>query len=121
MNRRRDVLKKYEEFAQGYDESSIDELCKKSDSGFQLQVQQSFLRKFIHENPDLKHVLLYHQIGSGKTITSIILAEEYMTDKPSMKTLVILPARLKSNFFNELMLLPKYMSCLLYTSPSPRD
>lgn len=99
---RRNIYNTYNEFAQNYDTKSIDDLCR-GISNFELQVQQKFLQKLVKDHPDLKQMLLYHQIGSGKTLTSIIIAEEHMKRDSKLKVLVILPARLKSNFYNELM------------------
>lgn len=55
----------------------------------------------------MKHyraVLLYHALGTGKTLIAIKCAEEY----PDRQKLVFLPASLKSNFINELLKEPKY-------------
>ena len=40
--------------------------------------------------------------GTGKTYTSITIAETIKSINPNMKILVILPARLKTNFIDEL-------------------
>ena len=47
-------------------------------------------------------MLLFHGIGTGKTYTSITIAETIKSINPNMKILVILPARLKTNFMDEL-------------------
>lgn len=98
---RRKIKQDYNEFAQGYENKTMDDLCR-STGQFELQVQQKFLKKLVHEHP-MRPILLYHGIGSGKTCTSITIAEETMKLHPTKKILVILPARLKSNFINELM------------------
>lgn len=113
--KRRTVLLNNREFVQNYDNRSIDELCKSNQDQMELQVQQKFLQKFIRDNSEIPQLLLYHQIGSGKTITSIVMAEEHMLINPRMKVLVILPARLKSNFINELMLFDKYITRAEYS------
>lgn len=104
---RRTIYKDYSEFAQNYDDKSIDDLCRGT-ANFELQVQQKFFQKLVKDHPDLKELLLYHQIGSGKTLTSIIIAEEHMKRDSELKVLVIVPARLKSNFYNELMYFSAY-------------
>ena len=48
-------------------------------------------------------MLLFHGIGTGKTCTSITIAESIMKKDPKMTVLVILPARLKTNFIDELI------------------
>jgi hypothetical protein len=81
----------------------MDEICIDDNSEFQLQVQQKFLRKFVIKNPGWKKLLLYHQVGSGKTCTAISIAEEYLIKNPENRISVILPARLRSNFIDELI------------------
>lgn len=90
-------------FALERDTRGMEEICR-SPSGFKLQVQQRFLQKFLEDNfKTFKHLLLYHALGSGKSCTAITMAEEYMRINPNGKVLVILPARLRTNFYDELM------------------
>jgi hypothetical protein len=73
---------------------------------FKLQPQQEFLSNLliskyspwnVHEN--IRGILLFHQIGAGKTCTSIAIAEEF---KKKMDIVVVLPAALMGNFLTEL-------------------
>lgn len=76
---------------------------KKSNSK-KLLKQQIFLANYIYDNYDnIDKMLLFHGIGTGKTCTSIAIAETIMNMHKNMKVLVILPARLKTNFLDELM------------------
>lgn len=93
---------KFKEYAQKKDDRPMDEICK-STNGFELQVQQKFLKDYISKNKAWRSLLLYHQIGSGKTCTAITLAETYMDTHPEAKVTVILPARLRTNFLDELI------------------
>jgi hypothetical protein len=69
-----------------------------------LLKQQVFLEDFINDNYDLiDKMLIFHGIGTGKTCTSITIAESIMKKNNKMKVLVILPARLKTNFIDELI------------------
>ena len=69
-----------------------------------LLKQQVFLSNYIKDNYDsIDKMLLFHGIGTGKTCTSITIAETIMTLNKNMKVLVILPARLKTNFIDELI------------------
>jgi len=106
---RKNILREYKDDVQGYNNISIDLLCRgNSASTFELQTQQKFFKKLVNDHPNIRELLLYHGIGSGKTLTSITIAEEYMNRDTSMKSLVILPARLKTNFYNELMFFSAY-------------
>ena len=69
-----------------------------------LLKQQVFLSSYINDNYDnIDKMLLFHGIGTGKTCTSITIAETIMKRDKKMKVLVILPARLKTNFIDELI------------------
>jgi hypothetical protein len=69
-----------------------------------LLKQQQFLQTYIDENYDkIDRMLLFHGIGTGKTCTSITIAEKIMSVYPEKKALVILPARLKTNYIDELI------------------
>lgn len=66
--------------------------------------QQIFLQHYVKDNYDkIDKLLLYHGIGTGKTRSSILIAEEIMKLHSNMKTIVILPARLKTNYIDELV------------------
>lgn len=65
--------------------------------------QQIFLNSYVEKYyDDIDRLLLYHGIGTGKTRSSIIIAEKIMRIKPEMKPIIILPARLKTNYIDEL-------------------
>ena len=72
---------------------------------FTFLPQQLFLSELLSSNlspwntDDINGILLYHQIGSGKTCTSIAIAEKL---KKTKKIIVVLPAALIGNYMNEL-------------------
>lgn len=65
----------------------------------QLQKPQGFLAQFMAPDTPYKGIMIYHKIGSGKTLTAIMIAEEWKRYK---KIMVLLPASLKGNFRDEL-------------------
>ena len=69
--------------------------------------QQLFLEKYVEKYYKIDNIidrlLIYHGIGTGKTRTSIIIAEKIMKINPKMKSIIILPARLKTNYIDELI------------------
>ena len=67
--------------------------------------QQLFLEKYVSDNSAVDRLLLYHGIGTGKTRTSIMIAESLMKKNPKYKINVILPARLRTNYIDELIIL----------------
>lgn len=65
--------------------------------------QQLFLNNYVEKYYNsIDRFLLYHGIGTGKTRSSIIIAEKIMKINPIMKPIIILPARLKTNYIDEL-------------------
>ena len=55
---------------------------------------QQLLKNFMSNNSPYKGILLYHGLGTGKTCTSITIAEHLKKDK---NIIVMLPASLKNN------------------------
>ena len=73
---------------------------------FNLQPQQTFLPDLLTSkycpwvtNPNIRGILVFHQIGAGKTCTAISIAEKF---KKKMNIVVVLPAALIGNFVSEL-------------------
>ena len=100
-NSRYDTFKKFKQYKQSKEKKNIYELCDRKNIEFELQSQQYFLKDYFKNNfNDIKQFLLYHEIGSGKTCTSIALAEDFLKLESINKIIVILPARLKNNFYN---------------------
>jgi|SaaInlStandDraft_4_1057021.scaffolds.fasta_scaffold16135_2 superfamily II DNA or RNA helicase len=66
---------------------------------YQLQIPQKFCSKYINPKSPYKGVLIFHQIGAGKTCTAIQIGEAW---KHKYKIIVVVPASLKGNFRGEL-------------------
>lgn len=106
LSNRRHVFDAFERYEQDVDERDMDDICAGGkEAKFELQIQQQFLKAYISKRRDWRSLLLYHQIGSGKTCTAITIAEQYRTlkKKDDVKVRVILPARLVTNFIDELI------------------
>jgi hypothetical protein len=103
MMRRTAVYKKFKKHEKDIDKRSMDELCGDVNTDFLLQAQQEFLKEYVVKNKSWSKMLLYHLAGSGKTCTAITMAEVYKQLNPTAKVTVILPARLKTNFIDELI------------------
>ena len=66
---------------------------------FELQIPQQFVSEFINPNTPYKGLLIYHQIGAGKTCAAVSIAENW---KKKRNILVLTPASLMGNFYDEL-------------------
>jgi hypothetical protein len=63
---------------------------------------QILIDKYLNINSPYRGLLLYHELGTGKTGTSITLVNQYL--KTKKKIYVILPASLRNNYIKELLL-----------------
>jgi len=93
-----DITKNYKQFILKDSTATMKEFCMPKK--FKLQPQQEFIPQYLWDNKkNVTGLLLYHNIGSGKTCTAINIAEKF---KKTMNILVVLPAALIGNFKDEL-------------------
>ena len=79
------------------DEVSCDRKSDQTD--FDLLTHQKIVRDYLNLYTPYRGLLLFHGLGSGKTCTSIAIAEGMKQNKP---VIVMTPASLKMNFFSEM-------------------
>lgn len=79
---------------------SSNALCSKN-TAFELLPQQRFLRRIVRAHA-WDRLMLYHAMGSGKTCSAITIAFAHLDRHPDARVIVILPARLRTNFMDEL-------------------
>jgi len=91
---REEILKKTENITC----DNLAEMSKKS-FNFDLLSHQRIVRDYLNLYTPYRGLLLYHSLGSGKTCTSIGIAEGMKSQK---KIILMTPASLKANFFGEL-------------------
>lgn len=105
MNNRKIYIQKLNDLFKPYrkelseKEESIS--CKKQskDPKFELLTHQKIVRDYLNIYTPYRGLLLFHGLGSGKTCTSIAIAEGMKSHK---RVFVMTPASLKMNFFSEL-------------------
>jgi len=73
--------------------------CENSGSNFTLLTHQKIVRDYINLYTPYRGVLLYHGLGSGKTCSSIAIAEGMKNDRT---VIVMTPASLRTNYLEEL-------------------
>ena len=71
----------------------------RTSESFDLMTHQKVVADYLNTYTPYRGLLIYHGLGSGKTCTSIAIAEGMKTDK---QIVVMTPASLKTNFFSEL-------------------
>lgn len=91
------IEKKYNRYIIPKKKKTFKQIC--FPKGFELQIPQKFLAKYINPKTPYKGVLVFHKIGAGKTCTAVNIGEQW---KGKRKVVVVTPASLVGNFRNEL-------------------
>jgi len=80
------------------------ELCPNEKKNFKLQSHQKLIKNYLSRNTNFNGLLIFHGTGTGKTCSSITIAETYknLISLNSKKILVILSKSVKSNFIKEI-------------------
>ena len=86
-----------EEIEKSEDNVSCDDIY--GSDNFSLLTHQKIVRDYINLYTPYRGILLYHGLGSGKTCSSIAIAEGM---KSKNKILVLTPASLRTNYIEEL-------------------
>jgi len=71
----------------------------RNNEDFSLMAHQKIVRDYINIHTPYRGILLYHGLGSGKTCSSIAIAEGM---KDAKKIIVMTPASLRRNYYEEL-------------------
>jgi len=97
----------FEDYRQQLIEEEIGEVtCEKQYGDFSLLTHQKIIRDYINIYSPYRGLLLYHGLGSGKTCSSIAIAEGLKTSK---QVVVMTPASLRSNYIKELKFCGDFM------------
>ena len=104
MQNRKIFVQKLTELFKPYQREVVNQIdnvsCQpKQNEEFGLLTHQKIVRDYLNLYTPYRGLLLYHGLGSGKTCSSIAIAEGMKTDK---RIVLMTPASLKMNFFSEL-------------------
>ena len=83
------ITKKYKKYKIKPTKETIDDFC--TPKQFKLQPQQAFLADYFSSKEAPPGMLVYHQIGAGKTCATISVAEKL---KNKLNIMVVVPAAL---------------------------
>jgi hypothetical protein len=78
--------------------------CDIDEDYIKLLRQQKIVKDYMQFDGPYRGILLYHELGSGKSIASIAAAEGYINQK---KIVIMTPASLSQNYENELLIASK--------------
>ena len=73
--------------------------CDRRVGAFSLLTHQKLVRDYLNVQTPYRGLLLYHGLGSGKTCSSIAIAEGLKSTRP---IIVMTPASLRMNYIQEL-------------------
>ena len=93
------IFTPYRERIQSNEADISCEDTRKENQDFELLTHQQVVRDYLNLYTPYRGLLLYHGLGSGKTCTSIAIAEGMKSEK---RVVLMTPASLKMNFFSEL-------------------
>lgn len=99
------------EFKADYIDLSNDEICKSSDMS--LGPQQKFMGQLLGPNTNFNNTLIFHGLGSGKSCTSIVIAEA-LKNSTNERVIFAVPAPLVDQYYEEIsgeMRNGKFFSC----------
>jgi len=81
------------------DEDKAEDFCKGKTTTRELLEHQKLVRDYLLTETPYRGLLLYHGLGSGKTCSSIAVAESLLSTR---KCYVLLPAALRDNYKQEI-------------------
>ena len=93
------IFEPYRQEIQENKESISCDTIGQTSSDFSLLTHQKIVRDYINLYTPYRGLLLYHGLGSGKTCTSIAIAEGM---KDSKRVIIMTPASLRANYIEEL-------------------
>lgn len=80
-------------------EKAAQNACANGDSDvFELSESQAFVRNFLSPRTPYNGLLLYHDVGVGKTCSAISIAERF----PSKRVIVIAPSNVQTTFLGQM-------------------
>lgn len=87
-------------FSEDYIRSTYNDLC--NTSSYELKPQQKFVGQLVNPYSNIKNMLIYHGLGSGKTCTSLMIGEAFANIK-NRETFYIVPAALEQPYIDEIV------------------
>ena len=94
------INKLFKPFKDEFDSMESTISCERpKDAEFALLTHQKVVRDYLNLYTPYRGLLLYHGLGSGKTCSSIAIAEGMKTDK---QVIIMTPASLRMNYLQEL-------------------
>lgn len=78
--------------------SSMEKIAQSHKKKDFLHFHQLLVSKYLINNSFARGILLYHEMGMGKSITSVSIAEHYRETDPTRKIIILLAKSLQANY-----------------------
>lgn len=91
------ITQEFQQFKIPKKQLTMEDICQPKK--FKLQKSQEFVAEYLSPKSPYKSLLVFHQIGSGKTCTAVTVAEKWVGKR---QIIVLTPASLIDNFKDEL-------------------
>jgi hypothetical protein len=98
----KEIYNKYREYELTGRQWTNDDICNKATRDIEYTNYQKFLQKYILTHPE-RGILLYHKVGSGKTLSSILMAQALLQTQKYRGIVVLIPASIRAAFNNEII------------------
>jgi len=100
------ITKIFSPYRKMIEEAEGDISCNSKNTNKELMIHQRIVRDYINLYTPYRGLLLYHGLGSGKTCSSIGIAEGMKNNK---RIIIMTPASLKANYISQLKECGDYM------------
>ena len=92
------IYKKYKKYRIPKTRKDFKSIC--FPKNYKLQIPQKFVAEFINPKTKYNGLLIFHQIGAGKTCAALNIAENF---KGKKKIIIVTPASLVGNMYKEFL------------------
>ena len=89
----------HKEFVDNYESMTCDSIRSQNADAFDLLTHQKVIRDYLYTFTPYRGLVLFHGLGSGKTCTSIAVAESMKSNRP---IIFMTPASLNMNYVSEI-------------------
>lgn len=94
-----DITAFFRKYSKDLDKEAANISCERRNQKFSLLTHQKIIRDYLNTHSPYRGLLVYHGLGSGKTCSSIAIAEGFKTDR---QIIIMTPASLQMNYRSEL-------------------
>ena len=96
------IMKNYKNFILPKNEENLDDPCEMSANKDEIQKYQSFVSKYMDYASNNNSLLMYHDVGTGKTASAVFFLNMMFNSNPDLNIFILIKAGLHSVWESEL-------------------